>query len=125
MFHTLQGRIRRLFSGWVQRLQARWRTAAQPGVGAADRLAPAEAIAAERPQLPMHRYASVCIPALNEEKRIADVVAYAWADPATAEVIVIDDCSIDATAERARAAGARVVTSTMLGKGASNEGRCL
>ena len=62
---------------------------------------------------------SVLIPALNEAKRIAQVVAYARADPATGEVIVIDDSSIDATAELARNAGATVVTSTLLGKGAS------
>ena len=71
------------------------------------------------PQLPLHAYASVVIPALNEAARIAQVVAYALADPATAEVIVIDDSSIDDTVRLARHAGARVVTSTMLGKGAS------
>ncbi|HSQ72909.1 MAG TPA: haloacid dehalogenase-like hydrolase, partial [Rubrivivax sp.] len=64
-----------------------------------------------------------------EAKRIASVVAYALADPATAEVVVVDDSSIDATAELAREAGARVITSTMLGKGPSmwdgmNEARC-
>lgn len=64
-------------------------------------------------------YASVVIPALNEEKRIAEVVAYALSDPATAEVIVIDDSSVDRTAELAAQAGARVLTSSMLGKGAS------
>lgn len=64
-------------------------------------------------------YASVIIPALNEERRIADVVSYAFSDPATAEVIVIDDSSIDETAQRARQAGARVYTSSFLGKGAS------
>ena len=69
--------------------------------------------------LPLRACATVVIPALNEERRIAEVVAYALADPATAEVIVIDDSSVDATAERARAAGARVFTSSMLGKGAS------
>jgi glucosyl-3-phosphoglycerate synthase len=58
--------------------------------------------------------ATVLIPALNEAKRIAQVVAYARADPATGEV-----SSIDATAELARDAGATVVTSTLLGKGAS------
>lgn len=65
------------------------------------------------------RMATVVIPALNEAQRIASVVRHALADPATAEVVVIDDSSIDATAELARAAGARVLTSTMLGKGAS------
>jgi glucosyl-3-phosphoglycerate synthase len=62
---------------------------------------------------------SVIIPALNEAKRIADVVRFALADPATAEVIVIDDSSIDDTALRAKHAGATVVTSSMLGKGRS------
>jgi len=46
-------------------------------------------------------------------------VAYALSDVATAEVIVIDDSSVDDTAALARAAGATVITSTMLGKGAS------
>jgi len=63
--------------------------------------------------------ASVVIPALNEAARIAEVVRYALADPATAEVIVIDDSSIDATARLAADAGATVLRSTMLGKGAS------
>jgi glucosyl-3-phosphoglycerate synthase len=63
--------------------------------------------------------ASVVIPALNEAARIASVVRHALADPATAEVIVVDDSSIDDTAQLARQAGAEVITSTMLGKGAS------
>ena len=62
---------------------------------------------------------SVVIPALNEAKRIAEVVRYALSDPATCEVIVVDDSSIDQTAELAQQAGARVITSSMLGKGAS------
>jgi glucosyl-3-phosphoglycerate synthase len=62
---------------------------------------------------------SVVIPALNEARRIADVVAYAYSDPATAEVIVIDDSSIDDTAQLARDAGAKVIRSAMLGKGES------
>lgn len=62
---------------------------------------------------------SVIIPALNEAARIADVVRYAWSDPATGEVIVVDDSSIDDTANLAREAGATVITSAMLGKGAS------
>lgn len=68
---------------------------------------------------PRARCATVVIPALNEARRIAEVVAYALADPATAEVLVIDDSSIDDTVRLAREAGARVLTSSMLGKGAS------
>ena len=80
-------------------------------------------------QLPMQACATVVIPALNEAARIADVVRYALSDPATAEVIVVDDSSIDDTAALARRAGAHVITSTMLGKGASmhdglGEGQC-
>jgi glycosyltransferase involved in cell wall biosynthesis len=71
------------------------------------------------PALPLQGCCTVVIPALNEARRIADVVRYALGDPATAEVIVVDDSSIDETASLARAAGARVITSTMLGKGAS------
>jgi len=63
--------------------------------------------------------ASVIIPALNEEKAIASVIHYALSDPATGEVIVVDDSSIDGTAEIARASGAVVITSSMLGKGIS------
>lgn len=62
---------------------------------------------------------TVVIPALNEARRIAQVVAYARADPATLEVLVVDDSSTDDTAALAREAGARVITSTMLGKGPS------
>jgi len=65
--------------------------------------------------------ATVVIPALNEERRIGEVVRYARADPACAEVIVVDDSSLDETVVRARDAGAKVITSTMLGKGASME----
>lgn len=68
---------------------------------------------------PLERCATVVIPALNEAARIAEVVRHALADPATAEVIVVDDSSIDDTVTLARQAGALVVTSTMLGKGAS------
>ena len=68
---------------------------------------------------PLVACATVVVPALNEAARIADVVRHALADPATAEVIVVDDSSIDDTARLARQAGAEVITSTMLGKGAS------
>ena len=68
---------------------------------------------------PLQPCVSVIIPALNEQKRIADVVRYALGDPATAEVIVVDDSSTDDTVALAQAAGARVITSSLLGKGAS------
>ena len=51
---------------------------------------------------------SVVIPALNEEATVGDVVTQCLRSCA-AEVIVIDSDSIDATAARARTAGARVV----------------
>src|SRR5205814_3037269 len=58
---------------------------------------------------------SVIIPVLNEAPTIAAVVAFARRSPRVSEVVVVDDGSIDGTPELARAAGARVVTSTMLG----------
>lgn len=63
----------------------------------------------------------VVIPVLNESKRIASVVELALRSPLVREVIVVDDGSIDGTPELAEAAGARVITSSMLGKGASME----
>jgi glycosyltransferase involved in cell wall biosynthesis len=52
---------------------------------------------------------SVVIPAYNEEDGIAAVVERLRAKGGFAEILVVDDGSSDATAERARAAGARVV----------------
>jgi glucosyl-3-phosphoglycerate synthase len=62
---------------------------------------------------------SVVIPALNEASAIAGVIATALQDPATREVIVVDDSSTDETVAIAEKSGARVITSSMLGKGAS------
>src|SRR5438045_4711253 len=52
---------------------------------------------------------SVVIPALNEEEPIAAVVRGCLTTGLPGEVIVVDNGSPDRTAERARAAGARVV----------------
>ncbi len=64
---------------------------------------------------------SVIVPVLNESSTISSVVQFALKSPLVNEVIVVDDGSIDGTPEIAHAAGARVVTSTLLGKGASME----
>ncbi|MBN8688610.1 MAG: HAD-IB family phosphatase [Chitinophagales bacterium] len=62
---------------------------------------------------------SVIIPALNEERTVAQVVQLALNTTGVTEVIVVDDKSLDNTVEEARKAGATVITSTKLGKGAS------
>ena len=62
---------------------------------------------------------TVIIPALNEEKTVGSVVKIANNSKLVTEVLVVDDKSIDATVEEARLAGATVITSTKLGKGAS------
>jgi glycosyltransferase involved in cell wall biosynthesis len=53
---------------------------------------------------------SVVIPALNEEEPIAKVVHEVMATGSPREIIVVDNGSTDRTAERARRAGARVVS---------------
>lgn len=62
---------------------------------------------------------SVVIPALNEAKTIVRLIQFAMRGHHVSEVIIIDDGSIDGTPELAAAAGATVLRSTMLGKGAS------
>lgn len=64
---------------------------------------------------------SVIISVLNEADTISGVVQLAHHSLLVDEVIVVDDGSIDGTPELAVAAGARVITSSMLGKGASME----
>jgi len=60
---------------------------------------------------------SVIIPALNEEEPIADVVRACLTTGLPREVIVVDNGSTDRTAERARAAGAKVVAEPTPGYG--------
>lgn len=60
---------------------------------------------------------SVVIPAMNEEEPIADVVRAVLATGIPHEVIVVDNASTDRTAERAQAAGARVISEPTPGYG--------
>lgn len=62
---------------------------------------------------------TVVIPALNECNTIRRVVRAMLDSSVVSEVIVVDDGSIDGTPEIALREGARVVTSSFLGKGAS------
>jgi phosphoserine phosphatase SerB len=62
---------------------------------------------------------TVIIPTLNEEEHIAYVVDFAKSQPNVTEVIVVDDKSQDKTVSIALKRGAKVITSTKLGKGAS------
>ena len=66
------------------------------------------------------RLVKICalIPAYNEERHVAEVVRGCLEHGLT--VVVVDDCSTDATIERARAAGAEVARHDVnLGKGAA------
>ena len=57
---------------------------------------------------------SVVIPARDEAKRLGPCLVGLLADPDVDELIVVDDCSTDATADVARAGGARVVAGAPL-----------
>ncbi len=62
---------------------------------------------------------SVLMPVLNESKTIDHLVRLLRLCPQVLEVLVVDDGSIDGTGEIASRAGASVMMSTLLGKGAS------
>jgi glucosyl-3-phosphoglycerate synthase len=62
---------------------------------------------------------TVIIPALNEEKTIAQVIRFCQSEPGVSEIIVIDDRSEDKTVSIAEEAGARVIISAARGKGIS------
>jgi len=60
---------------------------------------------------------AVVIPALNEEEPIAGVVRECFATTIPSEIIVVDNGSTDPTAQRAREAGAKVVSEPRHGYG--------
>ena len=62
---------------------------------------------------------TVIIPTLNEEKTIAQIVAFCLRSKNVSEVIVVDDNSGDDTIRLATEAGARVLRSKKIGKGIS------
>lgn len=62
---------------------------------------------------------TVIIPTLNEEKRIGEIIRYVKTKAIVSEIIVIDDGSTDDTFAIAKAEGAKVYLSSLLGKGAS------
>lgn len=62
---------------------------------------------------------SVIIPTLNNGESISELVQLVRVHPLIHEIIVVDDGSTDETSSLAREAGATVILSSMLGKGAS------
>lgn len=62
---------------------------------------------------------TVIIPALNEEKTIGCVIDIVKSNPQVSEILVVDDKSKDNTVAVAKKHGAKVITSTKLGKGTS------
>lgn len=62
---------------------------------------------------------SVIIPALNESKTIKEVIHLLNQSDLVNEIIVVDDKSLDDTVAVSLEAGAKVITGTKLGKGAS------
>lgn len=71
------------------------------------------------PNAAPERAVSVLVPALNVADTIEPLVSMLRSSDVVAEVVVVDDGSIDGTPRVAEHAGARVVMSTLLGKGAS------
>ncbi len=66
---------------------------------------------------PLSEAVSVVVPARDEAERLPACLAALRADPDVGEVLVVDDESRDATAEVARAGGARVVAGAPLPEG--------
>ena len=57
-----------------------------------------------------HPSLTIVLPAYNEAGSVGDVVSRLKQDFPQAEILVVDDCSSDGTAEEAKAAGARVIS---------------
>lgn len=72
---------------------------------------------APRPEVVPDRTISVVVPARDEEARIGPLLAALATDAQASEVIVVDDQSVDRTAELAAAAGATVVAGAPLPAG--------
>ena len=64
-------------------------------------------------------FVCVIIPALNEEAPIAEVVRECFATKIPREVMVVDNGSTDQTVERAREAGAQIVSQPIRGYGSA------
>lgn len=62
---------------------------------------------------------SIIIPVLNESETIGRVIDFCKKSALVSEIIVVDDKSLDNSVKIAQTAGAKVITSTKLGKGAS------
>jgi len=78
-----------------------------------------EQIDSEIQQQPLSKVSAI-IAAYNEQDTIADVIRSVEGHPLVGEIIVVDDGSADATAERARATSAEVITlETNSGKAAA------
>jgi len=74
------------------------------------------------PEIGEHQLVSAIIPALNEGRTIAGVIAVLKRHPMVGEVIVVSDGSTDDTVERATTADARVIAESVnRGKAAAIE----
>jgi glucosyl-3-phosphoglycerate synthase len=82
--------------------------------GTRDGTAPGTAPGSTELPAPIPGGVSVCLPARNEAATIAAIVREAAGLDIVTEVVVLDDGSTDATAEAARAAGARVVAESSI-----------
>ncbi len=98
--------------------QATDTTASHPDVSSENDYSPTAGLKTERDLTRCLSKVTVIIAALNEEEAIGEVVRAVPRDIA-GEIIVVDNGSADRTAEKAGAAGARVITETRRGYGSA------